>query len=133
DAAPFLAGCLKAVQAPEPGRVERHIKDMDSDDFRVRRRAMEELEKFAELAEPALKQALASKPSLELAQRVQRLLERLRGRVLTPEQVRTMRAVEALEKMGTPGARRALEALARGAPGAHLTEEARAALERLPR
>ena len=48
-----------------------------------------------------------------------------------PEGLRMLRAVEALERMDTPAARQALEQYARGAPGAELTRQAKAALERV--
>jgi hypothetical protein len=48
-------------------------------------------------------------------------------------QSRPLRAVEALEHMGAPEARQVLEALVKGAPGARLTQAARAALGRLDR
>ena len=47
------------------------------------------------------------------------------------EQLRALRAVEALEHAGTAKARSLLQDLARGAPEARLTREARAALARL--
>jgi hypothetical protein len=49
-----------------------------------------------------------------------------------PERVQALRAVEVLEWIGTPEARKVLEALATGAPAARLTREARASLGRLP-
>ena len=48
-----------------------------------------------------------------------------------PEIVRTIRAIMALERICSPEAQGVLEALARGAPGARETEEAKASLERL--
>jgi hypothetical protein len=42
-----------------------------------------------------------------------------------------LRAVEVLERIGNAEARRVLEALAKGAPEARLTREARTSLERL--
>jgi hypothetical protein len=42
-----------------------------------------------------------------------------------------MRAVEVLERAGTPEARQTLQALANGAPAALVTREAPAALDRL--
>ncbi len=45
--------------------------------------------------------------------------------------MQALRAVEVLERVGTPEARQILEDLARGAPEARLTREAKAALEGL--
>jgi hypothetical protein len=50
--------------------------------------------------------------------------------VRAPELRRQVRAVEVLERVGGADARRVLEALARGAPEARLTQEAKAALAR---
>jgi hypothetical protein len=50
---------------------------------------------------------------------------------LSTEQLRLVRAVEVLERMGTPEARGLLRALAEGAPGTLPTREAQAALDRL--
>jgi hypothetical protein len=61
---------------------------------------------------------------------VEAILGEMRGR-RTPEELRGMRVVEVLEHVGTPDARRLLESLAAGAPGARLTQEAKASLDRL--
>src|SRR5262249_20224240 len=63
---------------------------------------------------------------LELRMRVERLLK-LRG----GPNLQHHRAVMALELRNTPGTRRLLARLADGLAGAHLTEEAEAALARL--
>jgi hypothetical protein len=46
-------------------------------------------------------------------------------------QLRDLRAVEVLEHIGTPKARQVLRTLARGAPAARLTREAKASLQRI--
>src|SRR5437763_1530012 len=81
--------------------------------------------------EAALRQAITSRPSLEVRRRVEELLARLEGATPSAEGVRTLRAVEALEHIGTREARQVLETLAKGAPETRLTREVKAALERL--
>jgi hypothetical protein len=49
----------------------------------------------------------------------------------SPEHLRIVRVLETLEFCGTPAARKALQRLAQGAPGAALTEDAKAALGRM--
>jgi hypothetical protein len=61
--------------------------------------------------------------------RAQELLGKLDR--LTPERLRQFRAVELLEGIDTPAARRLLERLAEGEPLTRLTKEAKATLERL--
>jgi hypothetical protein len=68
--------------------------------------------------------------SLEVRQRVERLLKKMVGQT-GGEPVRELRVVETLELAGGPEARQVLQTLAAGAPEARLTREARAALKRL--
>jgi WD40 repeat protein len=132
-AVPLLKANLRPVPAPPAGQVERLIADLGSRTFAVRGKAMQALEKLHDLAEPALRAALARKPTLEAARRLTGLLEKLQDPVTDPERLRAVRAVELLERIGTREAQQVLEALAAGAPAARLTREARAALERLSR
>jgi hypothetical protein len=113
--------------------VARLIADLDSDQYAARAEAARGLEGFGAEAEPALRRALAAPPSLEVRRRLEQLLEQLPRAVPPPERLRALRAVEALERAGTAEARRVLRGMARGAPGARLTQEARSALERLAR
>jgi hypothetical protein len=103
------------------------IADLDSRKYDVREAAMAELGKAEELAQPALRKFLAGKPDLESRRRVERLLGK---RGPSPETQRASRALAVLEQTGTAEARQVLEALAKGAPEARLTQEARASLER---
>jgi WD40 repeat protein len=129
----FLEKQLKPASGLEPGRLAQLIADLDSDTFAVRRRATNELQEMGELAEPALRQLLEGKPSPEVKQRAERLLERLDSETLKPEQLQALRAIEVLERTGTAEARQFVEMLARGADGARTTEEARLVLRRWPK
>jgi hypothetical protein len=76
---------------------------------------------------------LQDTPPAELRLRVEALLNRLDAATPSAERLRSLRALEVLEHLGTPEARAALETLTKGAPGAWLTEEARLACARLAR
>ncbi len=126
----FLKAHARPVQPIPAETITRWIKDLDNDQFAVRQRAAQDLEDAAELAESALRQALKQKPSLEVRRRVERLLNTL-AQNQSPERLRGLRAIEVLENIGTPEARRSLKELAGGVPVARLTREAKAALKRL--
>jgi HEAT repeat protein len=90
----------------------------------VREKASAGLRKLASPAIPALKKAQADHPSAEVRLAAEGLIRRIEA-----DELGVLRAVEALEWMGTPEARRLLKALAEGAPGA-VTEAAKEALGR---
>src|SRR5262249_13557639 len=131
QAVPFLRGRLAAVTLGDARRVARLIAGLESDRFEVRESAGRELERLGEFAEPALREALSGKPSLELRRRAERLLAKSDGWVRSAERLRVLRAVEALEKIGTGAARQALQAIARTARDRAVARDAGAAVERL--
>jgi WD40 repeat protein len=131
EAVPLLKARLKPAAAPPAERVERLIADLDSDTFDVRQKAFRELRGLHEQAAPALRKALKGTPSAELARQARQLLSDLDGPITDPERLRPLRAVEVLERLGTPAAKELLEALAKGDPDARLTQDAQASLERL--
>ena len=106
------------------------IADLDSTRFAVRQKATEELGKAGGVAERALRMKLKERPSLEVRQRIEQLLDRL-SKPLSGDQLQALRAVEVLEHIGSPEAKQVLEKLATGAEGARLTREAKASLGRL--
>jgi WD40 repeat protein len=131
QAVPFLGERLRPVAPAAPDRVARLVADLDSDRFAARADAVRELERLAELAEPALRKALAGEPTAEVRRQGERLLLRLEGPVLSPERLRQLRALEVLERADTSEAGQVLEGLAKGAPEGWLTRQAKASLERL--
>jgi RNA polymerase sigma factor (sigma-70 family) len=128
---PFFKKELKSGPTPDTKRIPGLLKDLDSEEFAVRQKAAEELQALGELALPALKKLLADKPPLDVVRRVESIIEGIEMVALTPEEARELRAIEALERAATPEARQLLESLAGGAPEVRLTQEAKAAMERL--
>jgi WD40 repeat protein/beta-lactamase regulating signal transducer with metallopeptidase domain len=131
QAVPFLADHLKPAARIDPEKINRWIADLESNLFAVRQEANTNLIKSGELAVPALRKVLASSPPLETRKRIEELLDRLTGGALSSDQLRFVRAIEALERIATPEARNLLRTLAEGAPGAMPTRESQAALDRL--
>jgi hypothetical protein len=128
-------GLLKEHVKPAPPldmkRVDELIAGLENEQFKVRQQATAELQKMGERVVPAIGKALAGDPPLETKKRLQDLHKHLSAVVLHGERLRTYRAVEILERMGTPPARQLLQTLAEGAPGAMVTTSAQEALVRL--
>jgi hypothetical protein len=127
----FLKQRLRAVPHPDPQRIARLIAELSSKRFTERQAADAELKKLDVLAEKALRQALQSGPPLELRRRLDQLLQGINAPVPSVETLQVLRALAVLEQIASPQARDLVRTLAEGAPGAHLTREARAALGRL--
>ena len=130
----FLEKRLRPIDVPDAGHLARLINDLDSNRYRDRQKAAQEIESLGELAEPLLIQTLANRPSLEVRRRIERILaENKTSRLHPPDgRRRQTRAIEVLEQIGNTEARKLLSSLAKGAPDAALTRDARGALDRLP-
>jgi len=132
QAVPLLKAKVRpAPAAAEPLHIARLIADLDSEEFATRQKAMAALRQLGERAEPALRDALDGKVTLETRKRIEELLESVRRSAVSGENLRDQRAVEVLEHIGTADAQKVLKALADGAAEARLTREAKASLERL--
>jgi hypothetical protein len=128
----LLRGRLRPA-AGEEDPLPRLIRDLDDDAFAVRERATAELARLGVDAEEALRLALRETRSPEVRSRARDLLARVEGRAWPAGRLREVRAVAVLEHLGTAEARGLLRELARGAPQALLSQEAKASLERLAR
>ena len=102
------------------------LKDLDSDDFARRKDASQRLHALGARAEPALRKALETNPSVEQKRRIEGILDEFSNALgkRSPDELREMRAVAVLARNPSPGACRLLEELARGVPSAPLTQEA---------
>lgn len=129
QAIPFLQERLLSP-LPDPKRLAQLIADLNSEQFPVRQKAEQELEKIGEAAESVLRQTLAAdKPSLEVRRRVEQLLEKLE--TLTPQRLQQARAIQVLERADTPEAKKLLETLAQSTQRSRLAREAKMSLDRL--
>ncbi|HET6575640.1 MAG TPA: hypothetical protein VFG68_18720 [Fimbriiglobus sp.] len=92
--------------APDPALINRLIAELDSPAFAAREAASRELAALGEVVEPALRSAAKDSPSAEVRQRAGMLLRRLYpidgGR--SAARLRAARAVEVLDRVGTPEA-----------------------------
>jgi WD40 repeat protein len=131
ESIPFLAQHLRAVPPGSLQAIPKLLADLDNDQFVVRDKAAQELERLGDSAEALLLQALEQKPSAEVRQHLTDLLEKIEKPNGTSERLQRLRAVETLETIATPEARAVLQQLASGAPEARLTQETKASLERL--
>jgi WD40 repeat protein len=127
----FLKEKLRPAAPVVQAEVVRLIADLNNPKFAVRQKAMTRLQGLPEGVEDALEAALRGNLPLEARKRVEQVLGRLKREGLPPAQLQSLRALEALELIGTTEARALLRTLASGAPGDPLTEEARAVLHRL--
>lgn len=129
----LLRNHLRPAPVGDPRRLAQLLAALDDDSFEVREQAFAELEKRGRKVEPELRRTLEKTTSPEVRQRVRRLLRKVGKREPDLERPRLVRAIEVLESLATPETRVLLVALARGAPDAWQTQQARAALERVAR
>jgi hypothetical protein len=126
----FMATRLAPVPAVPAETINKLVDDLDSDTFAVRQKATKELEKLGRQARPALEKMLTKPPSAEAQSRAKKLVEQSEL-VWLPEELRQIRSVEVLERIASPEARELLARLAKGAPGARQTDEAKLSMTRL--
>jgi WD40 repeat protein len=128
---PLLRARLKPAPIVPVQAMRKIVMDLDDDSFPRREAAVKRLTELRREAEPALRAALKAKPSLEQRRRIEELLAALP--VVPPpptrDELRQLRALIVLERIGSPEARRLLEEPAKGPQSARLTRQARAALE----
>jgi hypothetical protein len=131
DAVTLLRNRLKPMEPISEKTVQHYIVDLGDSAFTRRDTAERKLAELGERCEPALRAALATKISLEQRNRIEKLLAA--PIASQPEALRFLRAVQALEAIGSPAARTLLEDLVKGDPAAPETKTATAALSRLLR
>jgi len=128
---PFLREQLLKQQPPlNIKQVEQWLQDLDNPRYAVRQRATIELAKLNDDVQANLQKALDRDPGPEARQRLRELLEHTGERYLRGERLRTMRAIELLDRLDSVEAREVLKYLAAGPAPSPLTREARWSLQR---
>jgi WD40 repeat protein len=126
QAVQFLRRHLRP-QPPLDDQQKEWINKLDSPAYKQRQQAMTEVAKMSQAVEPILRALLEQKPTLELRQRAESLLQKVTAPP-TGETLRCLRAISVLQAIDSEEARTVLRELAGGAAGDRITEAARAAL-----
>jgi WD40 repeat protein len=127
---PYLKKQIQPVTEEDMAKIRRAIRDLDSDEFRIRDRAFKDLADLGYAAQAPLRAVLDKQPSAESRNRVEQLLAKVTGPPAAGESLRTARALSVLESKRSAAANELLRELANGAPDAWLTQEAKSALAR---
>jgi hypothetical protein len=131
QALPLFKERLRPLGNPlDAKRLARLIAELDDDSFTVRERATRELGIIGPDAADALRQALHDDPSAESKRRIEGLLSRLKPGG-DPQRLRFLRAIEVLERIGTPEAIAQLRDLATKPLPTELRADIEASLRRM--
>ncbi|OAI50464.1 hypothetical protein AYO44_05555 [Planctomycetaceae bacterium SCGC AG-212-F19] len=125
----------RKTQDERERQIKRWLVELQSDAFPVREAATKALADQGRRAEAAMRQALAGKPPIDAAQRLDRIIHGLSKEPpdypLKGESLRLVRLIHALERHGGKEAQSLLQVLAEGAATLPETIEANSARERL--
>jgi WD40 repeat protein len=130
----FLGRKLRPEPAVATEEVRKLVAELGASKFRERETARKRLQELGEPIVPALRAELERAADPEVAERLRRIVDHPDKPPPPPptsEVVRGLRALEALEHIGTPAAREVIERMAKGPEGMPLAEEARAILRRV--
>lgn len=97
----FLRSRIKPRPVATPKQIQALIEDLDHPGYGKRAQAMQQLVELGKPAESFLREALQHKNSAEVNERLKLLLTKLETVQLSTEQIRTERALETLEWIGT--------------------------------
>src|SRR5262249_40257869 len=128
QAVPLLRDRLRQVPVISSNALQQAVNDLDSNQFARRDAAAKLLDQHSGEAECLLREAERMNPSAEKRRRIEKLLA-APFVVRSPATLRSLRAVQILEQIGTSEAREVLKKLAQGSLDSRLTREARASLK----
>ncbi len=114
-AARYLGVQLARVPKSDPRVLSGLIRELNDDDFKTREAASKRLRDWGADADDALRRARRSRPTLEQRRRIDEILTARAASPMAPEDLRSLRAVAVLERIGSPEAQAVLSRLAKGA------------------
>lgn len=130
----YIAKHLETPKGLDEMELNEKIDQLGAKEFRVRTEAQRELSKRGEPIVPLLQKRLANERDSEIKERLQKIIDQPIKPILpppSPELLRALRAVEILERIGTPAAKAQIQRLAKGVDSDPLTMEAQATLRRM--
>src|SRR5262249_40248355 len=86
QALPYLEQNRKSAPLADLRRLAALMNDLDANDFAVRKKATDELENLADAVVLALREKMKDKPSPEMRQRLEALLQEFDGPIPSPTQ-----------------------------------------------
>jgi Tol biopolymer transport system component len=136
DAVPLLGDRLRALPLlkaadDDPRRIARLLAELDNDDFAVRDKAAADLKRLGARAEKAMREELKRATNAEVTKRLEELLKEIEKPVRSPEEIQAERALETLERIGTPEAREVVAVLDKETSNRQLLEQIKGVLRRL--
>ena len=129
DSVAFIRRHLQPIPEPDMELITQCIRSLSDDQFEVRKKSFAQLKRFGDLAFPQLHHRLREAPLLDEKKLIQQLLRE--ENVLTPDQLRNLRAIQILEYIGTSDAKDLLCLISTGSTASRLTRSASASLKRL--
>jgi WD40 repeat protein len=135
DSVAFLQSRLEQARGLSEAELQQAIADLNDERYAVRARASALLATQGDYAAQALRYKLQDNGiTLEMRRRIELLLPKLeRFTPPSPPELRALRALVVLERIGNAQARKLVEQLAGGSPQARLTRQAQAVLAWLDR
>lgn len=121
---------LKSANMPDARELMAIVDQLGAKEYARREAALKRLHAYGQTILPFVRDSIKRTTELEKKKRLNELLEDWRNVASrTPEEIRAIRCVEALEQIKDPNAKRLLAKLSKGTPSAILTREAKQALE----
>ena len=124
----FLRARLKPAVRPSDEQVQTWLADLASPVFKKRDAAHKEIARAGESIETELQRALETVSDAEVRRRLTAIMVNIPLLETRPERLRDLRALEVLGHRDDDAARVLLAELAKGAPDALLTRQARASV-----